>query len=306
MKNKAFTLIEVMLAAAITTLLIALLVSVANAVSSAWSRGESQAEASGNARGALNLLTRELQGAVIDLDLGFRISSVAGEPNQFVLKFLTRADPDPDETNKVTNEVIPGTPAVRKVCYQLGWANQRLLPQVQSLASDATPTPVLVRTESEDLTDVFQVNETADADRWTREWGDLKPGASVSAGVTVGSERLDIAADNVLGWQVIPFGWNNVRIVPDEPGESSRYYDRYLTSDVAPRALEIKLAVLPSRAVVRAAQFAEDWRGIRSDPQLFELQNLSSTSVKNTPFNDILRRDVKFFSTTIYLQSKTP
>lgn len=301
MKNRGFTLVEVMLAAAITTLLVALLVSVANAVSNAWSRGESQAEASANARGAMNLMTRELQGAVVDLDLGFRISTVTGEPNQFVLKFLTRAEPEPDTLDDETKKVTVGTSAVRKICYQLGWSDQRLLPRVEPQGSTAAPVPVLLRTESQDLTDVFEVKTTADADRWTRMWGNLSTGGGISAGVNTGLERVDIAADNVLGWQVIPYGWDGVRTVPDKPGASSRYYDQFLTSDKAPRALEIKLAVLPSRATIRASQFAEQWHGVRSEPALFDLQKLA-----NTPFNDILRRDVKYFSTTVYLQSKTP
>jgi hypothetical protein len=275
--------------------------SVANSVCNAWSRGESQAESSANARGAMNLLTRELQGAVVDLDLGFRISSVAGEPNQFVLKFLTRAEPEPDIVNDKTKQVKSGTSAVRKVCYQLAWSDQRLLPRIEPHGSTVAPVPVLVRTESQDLTDVFEVKTTVDADRWSREWGNLSAGGGVAAGVATGLERVDIAAENVLGWQVIPYGWDGARTLPDRPGASARYYDQYLTSDKAPRAIEIKMASLPSRAVIRASQFEEPWKSVRSETALFDLQKLA-----NTPFNDILRRDVKYFSTTIYLQSKTP
>ena len=140
MRNRAFTLVEMMVAMAVTAVLVLLLVNVTGTVSNAWKRGETQAESSSNARGALGMMSRELKSALIDLDLGCRILTVPSAENNFQLKFLTRAEPKAD-----------GSPAVKKVCYQLAWADERLIPTVYASYDKSHPVPVLIRTDSTNL-----------------------------------------------------------------------------------------------------------------------------------------------------------
>lgn len=294
MRNRAFTLVEMMVAMAVTAVLVLLLVNVTGTVSSAWKRGESQAESSSNARGALGMMSRELRSALIDLDLGCRILTVPSAENNFKLKFLTRAEPNTD-----------GSPAVKKVCYQLAWADQSLIPTVYGSFAPEHPVPVLVRTESTNLEDVFRIDQSNPAERWTLEFGELPEGGTPTSMPENGVQGVtEVVAENVVGWQVIPHYWdeNTQQMRADEPNGGSRFYDRFLTSDIAPRALEIVMAVVPSRQMGPITDFESQWGGLHSNSQLFSI--LKSDS--NEPFMRLLREHIRFFSSTVYLQSKTP
>ncbi|HEX8295610.1 MAG TPA: prepilin-type N-terminal cleavage/methylation domain-containing protein, partial [Chthoniobacteraceae bacterium] len=144
--KRAFTLVELMLALAVTGLLVVVLINIANTTSNAWLSGEAQAESYANARGSINLMAREIKGAVVDLDLGFAIGTLPEESNNFVLKFLTRTGPTEEQN----------TP-VRKIAYQLGWADSGIIPEITTTYDNRHRTPVLVRTLSNNLDDVFQV-----------------------------------------------------------------------------------------------------------------------------------------------------
>ncbi|MDQ3621145.1 MAG: prepilin-type N-terminal cleavage/methylation domain-containing protein [Verrucomicrobiota bacterium] len=297
MKRRAFTLVELVLAMAITSLLIILLVDMAGTTSNAWQRGEAQAETHSTARGALNLLGRELQGAVIDLDLGFRVLSVPAESNSFVLKFLSRRQPQPGEPNN------GGEPAVEKVCYQLAWANESLLPEIIAQYDENHPIPVLIRTVSTNLDDVFIVKKPEDADLWSREWGELST-APIRAGERIDGNITEVAAENVMGWRVVPYYWDDAagRIAAADPNSVPKYYDEYLTSDKAPRALQVQLAVMPSRALPRIRSgFASQWANIRQEENLF-----APTQLPDTRFNDLVRQNARYFDATFHLASKTP
>lgn len=297
MKQRAFTLVELVLAMAITSLLIILLVNIAGTTSLAWQRGEAQAETHSNARGALNLLGRELQGAVIDLDLGFRVLTVPAESNNFALKFLSRRQPQPGEPGS------GGQPAVEKICYQLAWANESLLPEITAEHDEKHALPVLIRTMSTNLDDVFTITKPEDADLWTREWGKL-PTGGIRAGQLIDGNITEVAAENVLGWRVVPYYWDEStgRITAAEPDSVPRYYDQYLTSEKAPRALGVQLAVVPSRALPRMKSgFASQWSAVRQHENLF-----APTQLPGTPFNDLLRQSARYFDGTFHLASKTP
>src|SRR5688572_25005961 len=108
--SAAFSLIELMVAMSITVMLVVLLANIAGSVSGVWRQGTAQAESHSTARGALSLIGRELEGAVIDLDIGFRIDTAPGEPGNCILKFLRRRDPG--STGAI----------VEKTAYQLAWA----------------------------------------------------------------------------------------------------------------------------------------------------------------------------------------
>jgi hypothetical protein len=283
-----------MVAMAVTAILVVLLVNVTGTVSNAWKRGESQAETSSNARGALGMMSRELKSALIDLDLGFRILTVPTADNNFKLKFLTRAEPTAD-----------GTPAVKKVCYQLAWADSGLVPRIYTEYAADHSVPVLVRTESTNLDDVFDVNSSNPADKWTLEFGEIPEGgvnASESLDPKVGV--TEVVAENVVGWRVVPQYWDETLQImkADDPKSGSQFYDKYLTSDIAPRAIEIVLAVVPTRELGPITNFEEEWGGIHSNGRLFSI--LESTS--SEPFTRLLRQHIRFFPSTVYLQSKTP
>jgi prepilin-type N-terminal cleavage/methylation domain-containing protein len=302
MKRRAgFTLVELMVAMAVTTVLIVMMVSLTSTVGNAWQRGDAQAETHASARGALTLLSRELQGAVVDLDLGFRVTTHLDKPNQFELRFLTRGEPTLDTV-----------PAVKKVCYQLAWSQQKILARIQPEFSDEYPVPVLVRTESHDLSDVFVVSSANPRDQWTTNWG-IIPETGVDPETEGVADRSEVAAENVLGWKVTPLYWDSVRsqTVPDRvDAEPTKYFNKYLTSDIAPRALEVEIMTMPTRQLSQGIAFRSQWADLRTYSWLFQVQrtieDAGTDLIPRGPFSDVLRRHSVFFSATIYLQSKTP
>ncbi len=88
------------------------------------------------------MLGRELEGAVIDLDIGLQVDEITGEPGNMVLKFLRRRDPD-------------NAGSVEKTAYQLAWASEGLVPRVRDTYDATHPVPVLIRSTSSDLSDVL-------------------------------------------------------------------------------------------------------------------------------------------------------
>jgi prepilin-type N-terminal cleavage/methylation domain-containing protein len=294
MKTQAgFSLIELLVAVAITTMLVLLLANVGESAGSAWQRGAAQAETHSTARGSVSMLGRELEGAVIDLDIGLQVDKVAGQPGNMVLKFLRRRDPD-------------DAGSVEKTAYQLAWASEGLVPRVQANHDAAHPVPVLIRSTSRDLTDVYEVTAATGVDRWAKTWGTLPAEGEVATGVGGGSDGdtvVEIAAEYVLAWEVAPKFWDGTQVVSDDL-ENSTYYGTYLTSDRAPKALEIRMAVVPSR-ILKQAQTLPGWGAIRSrnDPgDLFDYSRLSDSD----PFERLLKRNLRDFGATFYLSSRTP
>ncbi len=294
MKNRAFTLVEMMVAMTVTALLIVMMVNVTGTVGNAWKRGESQAESSSNARGALGMMSRELQSALIDLDLGCRIMTVPSAANNFKLKFLTRAEPRNGET-----------PAVKKVCYQLAWADEHLVPKIYVDFGPDHPVPVLVRTESNVLDDVFEVTVSNPAERWSLEFGELPEGGLTASELRGELQGVtEVVAENVVGWRITPHYWDEAtqKMKVDEPKAGSEFFDKYLTSDIAPRALEVVMAVVPTRQLGPITNYENEWAGVHRDGALFDIVD----SDANDPFTRLMRQHIRFFSATVYLQSKTP
>lgn len=286
--SRAFSLLELLVAASVTAVLVLILVSMADFVSRTWQRGESQIMASTNGRGALDLIGRELENAVIDLDIGFRMEAVDGEPNNFVLKFLRRKTPE------------EGGRAVEKVAYQMAWAGMGVLPRVQPDFDANHPISVLIRTSNErNLDDVFTVGAAMDVDQWSRDWGVLR--ASIQTGVEqADGDIVEIVSDNAIGWWVYPLYWDGQGIARDHAAQA-RFYGKNLTSDVAPEGLCIEIATVSPRAAGRLSSMPE-WRRIRSDATLEE-------EVKNFPdgsFYQQLRESMRRFVAVPYLYSRTP
>lgn len=290
----AFSLVELLVAVAITALLVLLLANVGESAGSAWQRGAAQAETSSTARGSIGILGRELEGTVIDLDFGFLVDEIPGEPGNMVLKFLRRRDPD-------------AAGSVEKTAYQLAWAGPGLLPRVQSTFDAAHPVPVLIRTTSTNLADVYEVTQGGGVDAWAKNWGTLAGGTDVPTGVRGGDDGqtlIEIAAEYVLAWEVVPKFWDGSRVASDA-SQSPAYIGEYLTSDRAPGALEVRLAVAPSRILAQAEAFPASWGGVRNrnDPRaLFDPALLSDTD----PFDRLLKRNLRHFSSTFFLSSRTP
>lgn len=289
MKARAFTLLELLVAISVTILLVALLASMANSTGLMWQRGESQVVVYSNARAAIDLVGRELQSAIIDLDLGFRVDPVSGEPNNYVLKFLRRKTPDSDLS------------AVEKVAYQLAWAGSNLMPEVQP-AFDAThPIPVLIRTvNSTDLSDIFTIATTGDVDRWSRTWGTLA--STVQTGIRQpNGDIVEIAADNVLGWKMFPAYWDKTgkQIALDDP-TSRVYYGKYLTSEKACTGLAFEFMVASPRIASRLSSQPE-WANLRKDDKLFDSPTQSASA-----FYSQLSEHLRHFDATVYLFSRTP
>jgi hypothetical protein len=327
-KFRAFSLIELMVAMSITVLLVTLLVTIANSTTKAWKHGEGSAETFSQARGALSLIGRELQGAVIDLDLGYAIQPVDGQPNNFVLKFLSRRAPKGKDVA-----------AVEKVAYQMAWASRGLLPEVTNNYDTEHPIPVLIRTSNSDpergLYDVFDA-ETNSASYWVRNWPEENWPIQTGKPDTSTGDVTEVVAENVLGWRVNPIYWlpentggtDEVRgkVEMDDPNlPNSRYFDlvrfnspKYITSDLkyvksaddemenepaesAPRAIAIRMAVVPTNAVTRLKDFS-DWANVQADEDLFK----PVSEFTSSPFNNVLKTDVRFFDGTYFLSSKTP
>lgn len=295
MKRKSgFSLLELLVAVAITSLLVLLLANIGESAGSAWQKGAAQAETHSTARGSISILGRELEGTVIDLDIGFQLDKVTGELGNMVLKFLRRRDPD-------------NVGSVEKTAYQLAWASSGLIPKVRAGYDAAHPVPVLIRTTSTDLTDVYEITQATGVDGWVKNWGTLAPGEEVATGVRGGADGetiVEIAAEYVLAWEVIPKFWDGTEVASDD-AENPAYYGLYLTSDRAPKALEIRLAVVPSRILGQAQAFPAQWGGVRNrtNPRdIFEYKLLSDTD----PFERLLKKDLRQFSSTFFLSSRTP
>ena len=291
--QSGFSLIELLVAVSITAMLVLLLANVGESAGSAWQRGAAQAETYSTARGSVSMLGRELEGAVIDLDIGIQVDKVAGQPGNRVLKFLRRRDPD-------------NAGSVEKTAYQLAWASAGLVPTVRADYDAGHPVPVLIRSTSRNLTDVYEVTAANGVDHWVKDWGTLPAGSEVATGVRGGSDGdtvVEIAAEYVLAWEVAPKFWDGTQVVSDTL-ENSSYYGVYLTSDRAPKALEIRMAVVPSR-ILKQAQTFPDWGAVRARTNpgdLFEYTLLSESS----PFDRLLKKNLRDFGATFYLSSRTP
>lgn len=315
--RRAFTLVELMVAMVVTMLLIGLLVGIANFTTQAWTQGSDRAETSASARSALSLIGRELQGAVIDLDLGYHIRKK--DENNYVLKFITRRQPTTDAPS-----------GIQKVAYQLAWASHNLRPSISLTNDPGHPIPVLIRTvgylEGE-LADIFNITGGNESWNWVNNW----PTAA-----DIDSEKTEVVADNVLGWRVNPVylyvdpaapdNENAMRIVVDTPGSNSGDFSfvdttesgqpRYITSDLkyakkvpelssatsdsAPKAIEIQLATVPSSILPRLMQ-AGGMEGALTEDHLFKPSELS-----DSPFDRMLKKSLRIFDATYYLSSKTP
>ena len=77
-RRSGFSLVELLVAIAITTMLVLLLTNIGESAGSAWQRGAAQAETYSTARGSVSMLGRELEGAVIDLDIGLQVDDITG------------------------------------------------------------------------------------------------------------------------------------------------------------------------------------------------------------------------------------
>jgi prepilin-type N-terminal cleavage/methylation domain-containing protein len=293
-RQSGFSLVELLVAVAITSLLVLLLANVGESAGSAWQKGAAQAETYSTARGSIGILGRELEGTVIDLDIGFQLDEVPGEPGNRVLKFLRRRDPD-------------DAGSVEKTAYQLAWASAGLVPKVQAVYDAAHPVPVLIRTTSTNLSDVYEITPSGGVNGWVKNWGTLSPGEELATGVRGGADgetMVEIAAEYVLAWEVIPKFWNGSQVASDDVANPA-YYGGYLTSDRAPRALEIRLAVVPSRLLNQVEPFPAQWGGVRSraNPRdIFDYSLLSETN----PFDRLLRKNLRRFGSTFFLSSRTP
>jgi type II secretory pathway component PulJ len=281
-RSRAFTLIELLVAIAITMLLVVLLATIGDSASRAWQRGAAQAESYSTARGSINTLGRELGSAVIDLDMGFIVEPVTGEPGNFIIKFLRRREPTADGD------------VVEKTAYQLGWATRNLLPEVQAHFDAEHSVPVLIRTSSTDLADVY----SGQIDGWARDWGTLSgPTQTGVRGGSDGQTVVEIAAENVVGWKIVPKFWDGTQFQNDT---LDAYYGKYLTSDKAPGSLEVGMAILPSRSVPALSQMAE-WGQMRSRNDLFDYTALGTSVLESG-----LRQHLRHFTTTLFLSSRTP
>ncbi len=289
MKSRAFTLLELLVAISVTILLVGLLATMSNSTGTMWQRGESQVQAYANARAATDLIGRELQSSIIDLDFGFRIDPVTDQPNNCVLKFLRRKTPGSDLS------------AVEKVAYQLAWAGTNLLPEVQPNYDSTHPIPVLIRTvNSTDLADVFNITIAGDVDKWSRTWGTLTSPVKTGA-LQENGDSVEIAADNVLGWKVFPVYWDKIgkQMASDDP-LSPVYYGKYLTSEKACPALAFEFMVASPRIAARLSSQPE-WANLRKDDTLFD-----SSAPSDSTFYSQLREHLRHFDASVYLFSRTP
>jgi len=318
--RRAFTLIELMVAMSITIVIVVLLASMVGSVSNLWRKGQDQTETFAAARGAMSLIGHEMQGMVIDLDLGYAVQETKGDPNNIVLKFLSRRQP--------SGTTVAG---VEKIAYQLAWASDDILPTVTPLYDTGHTVPVLIRTSNfqtlKGLNEVFNVTGGKQAWSWIRDWGTLT--TEVQTGIQSDTGDItEVMADNVLQWKVNPVFWDSSGAKPiisvDSP--PGRYYDdmsnqeaaKYITSDLkyvrkedpnnpsyytpdsAPRAIEIHLATVPYNALGRLSAL-NTWANVRSETGLFDISKLGAS-----PLDKQLLHYLTYFQTTYYLYSRTP
>jgi len=317
--SAGFTLVELLPAMTIAIILIVLLARMVQMASFAWTHGDDQAETYTGARASMDLLSRDIQGAVVDLDFGFRLQNVksgnsgAQAPHNYSLTFLTHCAPT------ASSGTIPINPnSVMKVCYQLGWADNSLFPKIQPTYSSGNPIPVLVRTVSTYLDDVFIVTGTSPGE-WVNNFANISANPLQTGtihSITDQEGVTEILAENVLGMEIHPVYWDTTQSPPlavASPGSTSSdpngYYSNYLTSGstsssfAAPRALDVQLAVVPTRSVPILSHYPA-WSSVFSQQDLFSILQPSNTSTE--AFHTQLQHSIHYFASTIYLQSKTP
>jgi len=115
---------------------------------------------------------------------------------------------------------------------------------------------------------------------------------------------VEIAAEYVLAWEVVPKFWDGTQVASDDSANPA-YYGVYLTSDRAPKALEIRLAVVPPRILGQANAFPTEWGGVRNRAtprDIFDYSLLSDTNA----FDRLLKKNLRQFGSIFYLSSRTP
>jgi len=263
-----FTLVELLPAMTIAIILIVLLARMVQLASFAWTHGDDQAETYTAARASVDLMSRDIQGAVVDLDFGFRLKNLtgsaatSGSTHNYSLTFLTHCTPA-SETGSAADTGTNSNPnSVMKVCYQLGWADTSLFPTIEGNYSGTHPIPVLVRTTSTFLDDVFNVagtTGTSNPGKWTDDFANiatqpLQTGTIYNINQQEGV--TEVIAENVLGLEIHPLYWDTTQTPPMQIStpamsdtNSQVFYNDYLTSVNGPRAMTIQFAMVPTRSV---------------------------------------------------------
>jgi hypothetical protein len=327
--QSAFTLVELLPAMTIAIVLIVLLARMVQLASFAWTHGDDQAETYTTARASVDLMSRDIQGAVVDLDFGFRLKNLtgaaatSGSTHNYSLTFLTHCTPASETGTAASTGTNSNPNSVMKVCYQLGWADTTLFPKIEASYSASNPIPVLVRTTSTYLDDVFEVAATSgssDPGKWTDEFANISTKELVTG--TVNSEGqpasisdqegvTEVIAENVLGMEIHPLYWDPTQTPPMEistpsmsDSNSQIFYNDYLTSVNGPRAMTIQFAMVPTRSVGILSNLT-GWGEVFGQPDLFAILD-PANATKTDTFHAQLRHNIHYFSSTIYLQSKTP
>ena len=159
----AFTLIELLVSMTVTLLLVVALMQIFNAAASTWQHGEVQVDAYREARGAMQLMARDLSAT---LQASYNQPSGSGAatyaPSLPTLALQRYADPTPDATGPINEEVycltnIPnsGASTLCAVGYFCQW-----MPDIKPAIANPPQAYALMR-QSLDSDKTFQSIQTA-------------------------------------------------------------------------------------------------------------------------------------------------
>lgn len=217
-RRDAFTLVELLVALAITVILVLLLTSVVAATLGAWSQGRNRLDTYSNARQILGRIIDELKGAIAD-------PAVNGGQIQFVENAPLGAVPSPT----------------------LGTAENAFFvaPYPNLGAGDLCTIAYALDPATHELKRAFRSSDQV--------WADPAAGRYQAAGYTYGAANWHVIATGVLQFELQCFSQNDL----DNNLAPAATWDSESTSTFmigkAPRRIVIRLQVLDDRAVAQLA-----------------------------------------------------
>lgn len=294
-RHAGFTLLEVMLAATVSVLILLMLGQLLGTLLGTWTRGTDRSETRAAARLAMDLLGRELAAAYVDLDLGWQLIPAANGSHDPQLKLLTRRHPN-----------NPHNSSIYRVDYRLGWSARTLGGQVgydnrfREVYAPSHDIPVLIRTASSDISPVFNALPPRTAQTWVQEW----PNPSNPFAPANGS--VESVVDYVLGWKIELLEWseaNNAFVLRPADATAPAGFDRLRTSEEDVRVLQITLALIGPSSVPLLTSFPE-FANVRSRSDLFTM--LNDNGAPTDVFGRLLVQHLRLITSTVRLESKTP
>ncbi len=270
--RSGFTLLEVMVSATISLVVLLTLGMIVQSASQTWSATDSAVEIQSAMRG-------------VHFQLQDGLSRVPDSPGPvFFLRGSTGDDPQRGSELLFWQAARDGE--LYKVAILVAWVGYEanlggVVTRLSRTSGTDTPFPALIR-----VTAPVTADDLLDPENWTDNW-------SMADLETAGT--AEVLADRVLNWRVTALRWfpEDTTTSPSVPAglaelASDQYLDVKLDRAGIPRVLEFEFACLPRREAQRAVELAE-FAGVMEHDGLFEPESISG----NSGLDLFLRRSIR-------------